>query len=123
MLRRPPRSTLTYTLFPYTTLFRSVPVLDRHGAAVPVAAHPARLLRRAHVLHPPHPAPGAASPGAAADHGPVTELGDARRPAHVLAGAASRFSAHRSRPHRGGRADPQRHGTVTVRLSVYVRVY
>src|SRR3546814_21149115 len=23
MLRRPPRSTLTYTLFPYTTLFRS----------------------------------------------------------------------------------------------------
>src|SRR3546814_7132903 len=81
MLRRPPRSTLTYTLFPYTTLFRSVPVLDRHGAAVPVAAHPARLLRRAHVLHPPHPAPGAASPGAAADHGRVPRLGDARRPA------------------------------------------
>src|SRR3546814_3942425 len=24
MLRRPPRSTLTYTLFPYTTLFRSL---------------------------------------------------------------------------------------------------
>src|SRR3546814_17110776 len=24
MVRRPPRSTLTYTLFPYTTLFRSV---------------------------------------------------------------------------------------------------
>src|SRR3546814_5572395 len=24
MIRRPPRSTLTYTLFPYTTLFRSV---------------------------------------------------------------------------------------------------
>src|SRR3546814_14080498 len=25
MIRRPPRSTRTYTLFPYTTLFRSVP--------------------------------------------------------------------------------------------------
>src|SRR3546814_768110 len=27
MLRRPPRSTRTDTLFPYTTLFRSVPVI------------------------------------------------------------------------------------------------
>src|SRR3546814_18582127 len=37
MIRRPPRSTLTYTLFPYTTLFRSFPkalfdaVLDAVG--------------------------------------------------------------------------------------------
>src|SRR3546814_6257395 len=31
MRRRPPRSTRTYTLFPYTTLFRSVP---RPGMAV-----------------------------------------------------------------------------------------
>src|SRR3546814_11423848 len=28
MIRRPPRSTRTDTLFPYTTLFRSVPSLD-----------------------------------------------------------------------------------------------
>src|SRR3546814_2600036 len=28
MIRRPPRSTRTDTLFPYTTLFRSVPVID-----------------------------------------------------------------------------------------------
>src|SRR3546814_5039776 len=116
MLRRPPRSTLTYTLFPYTTLFRSVPVLDRHGAAVPVAAHPARLLRRAHVLHPPHPAPGAASPGAAADHGRVPGLGDARRPAHGLAGAVARFPAHRGRPRPGGRADQQVPGAGPVRV-------
>src|SRR3546814_3702008 len=27
MIRRPPRSTLTDTLFPYTTLFRSTPIL------------------------------------------------------------------------------------------------
>src|SRR3546814_14050691 len=29
MIRRPPRSTRTDTLFPYTTLFRSVGILDR----------------------------------------------------------------------------------------------
>src|SRR3546814_3658747 len=28
MIRRPPRSTLTDTLFPYTTLFRSIPDMD-----------------------------------------------------------------------------------------------
>src|SRR3546814_300741 len=32
MIRRPPRSTRTDTLFPYTTLFRSVPVAARLGA-------------------------------------------------------------------------------------------
>src|SRR3546814_9183186 len=30
MIRRPPRSTRTYTLFPYTTLFRSL-LLERTG--------------------------------------------------------------------------------------------
>src|SRR3546814_17422586 len=30
MIRRPPRSTCTVTLFPYTTLFRSTEVPDRH---------------------------------------------------------------------------------------------
>src|SRR3546814_18258308 len=39
MIRRPPRSTRTDTLFPYTTLFRSVDVdedvaLDRRGQSV-----------------------------------------------------------------------------------------
>src|SRR3546814_18929065 len=29
MIRRPPRSTRTYTLFPYTTLFRSIHVTTR----------------------------------------------------------------------------------------------
>src|SRR3546814_14515400 len=40
MLRRPPRSTRTDTLFPYTTLFRSF------GARRPVAARPRLLARR-----------------------------------------------------------------------------
>src|SRR3546814_10445672 len=31
MIRRPPRSTRTDTLFPYTTLFRSGRVMERHG--------------------------------------------------------------------------------------------
>src|SRR3546814_11002720 len=32
MIRRPPRSTRTDTLFPYTTLFRSLGVSDKIGA-------------------------------------------------------------------------------------------
>src|SRR3546814_5563923 len=47
MMRRPPRSTRTDTLFPYTTLFRSsvegvahpVLVFDQRDAAVAVAVH------------------------------------------------------------------------------------
>src|SRR3546814_19350470 len=45
MIRRPPRSTRTATLFPYTTLFRSCPAPDQPvqvpvagGAVEPVAA-------------------------------------------------------------------------------------
>src|SRR3546814_7615402 len=37
MIRRPPRSTRTDTLFPYTTLFRSAAKLDRRRAARGVA--------------------------------------------------------------------------------------
>src|SRR3546814_7554887 len=35
MLRRPPRATRTYTLFPYTTLFRSRPARDSQGPGGP----------------------------------------------------------------------------------------
>src|SRR3546814_13285409 len=31
MIRRPPRSTRTDTLFPYTTLFRSIRTMSRHA--------------------------------------------------------------------------------------------
>src|SRR3546814_20111174 len=36
MIRRPPRSTRTDTLFPYTTLFRSAARLRRHRGAVEI---------------------------------------------------------------------------------------
>src|SRR3546814_16871770 len=42
MIRRPPRSTRTDTLFPYTTLFRSDP---RRGGAAMAARAPVRPLR------------------------------------------------------------------------------
>src|SRR6188474_3867142 len=47
MIRRPPRSTRRYTLFPYTTLFRSIPGRLRRvrGRAGSPAARPGRLDR------------------------------------------------------------------------------
>src|SRR3546814_8788929 len=39
MIRRPPRSTRTDSLFPYTTLFRSILKLRRHGLMLEVDEH------------------------------------------------------------------------------------
>src|SRR3546814_6181433 len=52
MIRRPPRSTRTDTLFPYTTLFRSTAPKSAVAAAleVPTAAPRARERRQAVVL-------------------------------------------------------------------------
>src|SRR3546814_1034000 len=52
MLRRPPRSTRTDTLFPYTTLFRS-PVLARSAVAAGVAAEAPRGRSRSGLHFPP----------------------------------------------------------------------
>src|SRR3546814_9046451 len=43
MLRRPPRSTRTATLFPYTTLFRSDHVIVTRGRRVPDRPHRIRI--------------------------------------------------------------------------------
>src|SRR3546814_1179039 len=51
MVRRPPRSTRTDTLFPYTTLFRSVGRRPLHPAADSLAARPDR--RRLDPFHGP----------------------------------------------------------------------
>src|SRR3546814_12216130 len=47
MVRRPPRSTRTDTLFPSTTLFRSVPLRD-----VPTAHRLVEIARGVRVQHP-----------------------------------------------------------------------
>src|SRR3546814_10362621 len=50
MIRRPPRSTRTDTLFPYTTLFRSLlePLLPAADRDQPVAAHLKLVVQRLH---------------------------------------------------------------------------
>src|SRR3546814_12251430 len=50
MIRRPPRSTLTDTLFPYTTLFRS-PHPRRSRGGAPRAGPPRGQLRRGAPAH------------------------------------------------------------------------
>src|SRR3546814_19123802 len=61
MIRRPPRSTRTDTLFPYTTLFRS---LEDEEAAVDVVAVVVRLLAEAaHPLFAGQQAEGAEAAG------------------------------------------------------------
>src|SRR3546814_2368359 len=68
MIRRPPRSTRTDTLFPYTTLFRSPPApsavrtwlfltSDRHQIA-----DPRIILNKAHAQHTPAPPKAAVEP-------------------------------------------------------------
>src|SRR3546814_2709377 len=42
MIRRPPRSTRTDTLFPYTTLFRSVAIIEIWYDSREAGAHPLR---------------------------------------------------------------------------------
>src|SRR3546814_4676199 len=64
MIRRPPRSTRTDTLFPYTTLFRSVPGAD--GVAEPGTDRGHATRRGA-----------AAAPGTAARRDPRALAGDA----------------------------------------------
>src|SRR3546814_14250588 len=46
MIRRPPRSTRTDTLFPYTTLFRSLMKLVSRGDTTVVDAYLSPILRR-----------------------------------------------------------------------------
>src|SRR3546814_12693328 len=46
MIRRPPRSTRTDTLFPYTTLFRSGGIGDRHGQGRRGKHRPSQAKRR-----------------------------------------------------------------------------
>src|SRR3546814_7730754 len=59
MIRRPPRSTRTDTLFPYTTLFRSFLAGGAVGAAVFAAGVHQDLLHGGRRVPVDHPGPGA----------------------------------------------------------------
>src|SRR3546814_1347380 len=50
MIRRPPRSTRTDTLFPYTTLFRSVPMVDVQRLAVQLEGKQCVGVGRVHAI-------------------------------------------------------------------------
>src|SRR3546814_14773252 len=70
MIRRPPRSTRTDTLFPYTTLFRSALVAERDG----IALAGDRILVDLIVIDPRHRATGEII-GAAGARGPGSRRG------------------------------------------------
>ena len=53
MIRRPPRSTLACTLFPYTTLFRSDTVITGDGASLSQGQRQLLAIARAAVADPP----------------------------------------------------------------------
>src|SRR3546814_6972881 len=54
MIRRPPRSTRTDTLFPYTTLFRSASVITLAGVMLSNWSNTQRMMRQlAHDAHEP----------------------------------------------------------------------
>src|SRR3546814_15091657 len=83
MIRRPPRSTRTDTLFPYTTLFRSESDADRRGDHEAAIADGEGLLERLEQL-----------------------LGE---PASVLQRAAARDAHHELVPAEAGDHDLRRH--------------
>src|SRR3546814_976359 len=85
MLRRPPRSTRTYTLFPYTTLFRSRPESRRHRSLRPAARRDRRQEHRG------------AEPGPAArPHGPGARSIATRR---LARGGSDQHARRRSEEH------------------------
>src|SRR3546814_9588828 len=68
MIRRPPRSTRTATLFPYTTRFRSLIHAFRPGIKAPPGGRPlGTLASQCHVAHIPVPPLSLQPQGPAAD--------------------------------------------------------
>src|SRR3546814_15540510 len=128
MIRRPPRSTRTDTLFPYTTLFRShLPLLFgglpreiRGGSAglyrgAPACAGPRHAGRDLHLPHAPRDRAGCAGQlpdlrhGAGADHsrGRVrAEPGAGRLPPPLLRGASPVTAIARAGPGAHVRSTP-----------------
>src|SRR3546814_9989406 len=96
MLLRPPRSTRTDTLFPYTTLFRSSEAAgsgrgDDEAAAATAAARSAK--------EPPEESAAETTPEAAADHGDAA----------AATAACETVAAREGRIGNGGQRDRLRH--------------
>src|SRR3546814_2324977 len=76
MIRRPPRSTRTYTLFPYTTLFLSCAVPANADSQHPIRGrrhrHAARIAERRTI--PTYITAIAATVRAACDHARITDI-------------------------------------------------
>src|SRR3546814_8285243 len=85
MIRRPPRSTRTDTLFPYTTLFRSLDVAAQGAHRRPVVAQPAGILGQQCVFLDG-----------------VVDAGQVVRPGREIAGRQLRMQGARIEPGGGG---------------------
>src|SRR3546814_9039928 len=100
MIRRPPRSTRTYTLFPYTTLFRSRRLcgtdldVERETAPVPDRVGAEFLHRRARSLGIERGRLFAPNGGAARDAENVIDLVRPAQP--VVVGKIARSEEHTS---------------------------
>src|SRR3546814_10810447 len=103
MIRRPPRSTRTYTLFPYTTLFRSFP--DRVCA-------PSNLCRfrtpTSRALPPQVDSGDREPPGCRPDHSSVEKPGadcaQTQRPGRRQQKSAAAHDLRRQQPHKAASA-------------------
>src|SRR3546814_8317476 len=91
MIRRPPRSTRTDTLFPYTTLFRSIGVLRS-----PLRQHNVRFLVRHQALSP-----------------------QAHRPAHVRADGRAPVVRARRRPARSEEHTSELQSLIRISYAVF----
>src|SRR3546814_5986414 len=79
MCRRPPRSTRTDTLLPYTTLFRSGSTRAASSFETPARLTPRRLLRMRWIFHSRKRSPHAEEPAKRASrstHDSITGIGD-----------------------------------------------
>src|SRR3546814_3620100 len=106
MIRRPPRSTRTDTLFPYTTLFRSLPQTGHAAADAQRAQTPRDCLFSAPAAAPPDrywpwhdrlPDRRSVASGTLARRGcPCRRIAAAPEPGPAFAGADGRSEEHTS---------------------------
>src|SRR3546814_4198155 len=94
MLRRPPRSTRTDTLFPYTTLFRSV---DRDRPRLPGAGPSRTATRQPPVCRcAPQASPGPVAAGRSEEH--TSELQSLMRTSYAVFCLKKRTSGDQKQP-------------------------